>query len=250
MKSLGAVTDRDLQKLLELHSRARIVFTTTAPVGQAEEPSPSAAELMPSEPPTVPVTAEPSQTSVLPAEPSGTLPVWRRRPVVIATAAAALVVLVCTLLLLRPAEPHQSVSTAGAGQPAPCRGVGCNGKDPAQTGCEADDHTLLTTNNGKVVLYLHYSPRCQAAWSSLTDGEPGDTATITTGTGQQQTALIHQGFDNYSTMLDASDPKTTLQVCGVQPAGRACTLTYSDPVDQPWVAQPSPSPTATPSQHP
>jgi transcriptional regulator with XRE-family HTH domain len=120
-----------------------------------------------------------------------------------------------------------------------CEGVGCAGKDPQSTGCGTDVSTLQTTNDGKVILYIHYSARCRAAWAALTDGAPGDTATITTSTGEQETALIHWGYDNYSAMVDASDPGITFHVCGTQPAGRACTSELSAPTT-------APTPAATP----
>ncbi|MEY9962706.1 hypothetical protein ABIA33_000732 [Streptacidiphilus sp. MAP12-16] len=48
-------------------------------------------------------------------------------------------------------------------------------------------------------------------------------------------------------MIDASSARTTLQVCGKQPAGRACTLTISDVADQPWVTATPSAPTAPPA---
>ena len=127
----------------------------------------------------------------------------------------------------------QAGRAASAGKatlpPPPCQGIGCAGKDPQSTGCEDDDHTLTTTSVGTVIIYVHYSPRCQAAWGGLTDGAPGETATITNGEGDQQTALIHWGYDNYSMMVDAHDAGTRLQVCGKQPDGTGCTQVIVDP---------------------
>ncbi|MEY9965809.1 transcriptional regulator with XRE-family HTH domain [Streptacidiphilus sp. MAP12-16] len=160
-----------------------------------------------------------------------------RRPLLWGSAAAAVLVAAVCVLWLSPwsgstgSAPH--VITAKTPDPATsapfCTGIGCAGKDPQSTGCGTDVRTLQTANDGKVILYVHYSARCQAAWAALTDGAPGDTATITTSTGQQETALIHWGYDNYSAMVDASDPRTALRVCGVQPAGRACTSTLNAP---------------------
>ncbi|MFD5465872.1 DUF2690 domain-containing protein [Kitasatospora sp. NPDC127059] len=181
---------------------------------------------------------------------------WRRTPtlVVAAVAAAAVLVLLAGLYLhgrggdsAAPAatagRPAATATQALASATAPahplCQGLGCAGKDPAAMGCEADDRTLLTGNIGKVVLYVHYSPRCRAAWAGITDGAPGDTATITTGTGGQETARIHWGFDNYSMMVDAGAPDTTLRVCGHQPDGDGCTGLVTDPATRADVLVPS-----------
>ncbi|MFJ8430509.1 DUF2690 domain-containing protein [Kitasatospora sp. NPDC094019] len=144
-----------------------------------------------------------------------------------------------TVLTSTPATPVDSASpstTAPAvpANPAPavpaCQALGCAHKDPKAAGCGGDARTLLTTNIGKVVIYLRYSQKCQAAWAAITEGQPGDQATITTTGGESETALIHWGYDNYSQMVNAGDPAATLQVCGTraQPEGAACTASVSD----------------------
>ncbi|MFD8706764.1 DUF2690 domain-containing protein [Kitasatospora sp. NPDC059648] len=160
---------------------------------------------------------------------------WRRLSALLAAAVAVALVLVASLYLHGLSGDTDAaaagIPTAGeATGPAPlCQGIGCAGKDPQLMGCEADDRTLLTGNVGQVVLYLHYSPRCRAAWAGITDGAPGDTVTITTNTGWQETALIHWGYDNYSVMVDAGPADTTLRVCGHQPGGDGCIPLVTDP---------------------
>ncbi|NUR61111.1 MAG: DUF2690 domain-containing protein [Catenulispora sp.] len=125
-----------------------------------------------------------------------------------------------------PAHPG-APTTASAASPG-CKRSGCLGKDPGATGCANDGKTLITANDGKVTLYIRYSPRCEAAWAKLTEGAPNDTATITTNSGQSQTALIHWGYDAYSPMVDAGND-VTLKVCGHQPEGDNCTPDVADP---------------------
>ncbi len=138
-----------------------------------------------------------------------------------------------------PAAPVDSVSPSTSApavpaNPAPavpaCQALGCAHKDPKGAGCGGDARTLLTTNIGKVVIYLRYSQKCQAAWAAITEGQPGDQATITTSAGESETALIHWGYDNYSQMVNAGDPSAALQVCGkqAQPEGASCTASISD----------------------
>ncbi|WP_327676691.1 helix-turn-helix domain-containing protein [Kitasatospora sp. NBC_00458] len=123
-----------------------------------------------------------------------------------------------------PSSPPAKTAPAVAG----CQAVGCAHKDPKATGCGADARTLQTTNIGKVVVYLRYSQKCQAAWAAITEGKPGDQAVVTTSAGETETALIHWGYDNYSAMVNAADPAVTLQVCGKQSEGESCTNTVSD----------------------
>ncbi|MFD7586066.1 DUF2690 domain-containing protein [Kitasatospora sp. NPDC059811] len=193
---------------------------------------------------------------------------WRRPAAGVGAAVAAVLILFAALYLRGPhggngtasaatLPPKTAAATAAAtAGPAPlCEGVGCAGKDPQDMRCDVDQRTLLTGNVGKVVLYVHYSPRCRAAWSGITDGSPGDSATITTNHGSQETALIHWGYDNYSVMVDASPGDTTLQVCGHQKEGDNCTGVVTDPAARasalpsplPPAAAPTPTPTPTPT---
>ncbi|MFJ4090111.1 DUF2690 domain-containing protein [Kitasatospora sp. NPDC089913] len=144
-----------------------------------------------------------------------------------------------TVLSSPPVTPVDSASPSASApavpaNPAPavpaCQALGCAHKDPKAAGCGGDARTLLTTNIGKVVVYLRYSQKCQAAWAAITEGQPGDQATITTTAGDSETALIHWGYDNYSQMVNAGDPSTVLQVCGkqAQPEGGSCTASISD----------------------
>ncbi|MFC5664053.1 DUF2690 domain-containing protein [Kitasatospora misakiensis] len=133
-------------------------------------------------------------------------------------------------------SPAASAASAPAvpANPAPatpaCQALGCAHKDPRAAGCGGDARTLLTTNIGKVVVYLRYSQKCQAAWAAITEGQPGDQATITTSAGESETALIHWGYDNYSSMVNAGNPTVSLQVCGkqAQPEGASCTSSITD----------------------
>ncbi|AUY51873.1 XRE family transcriptional regulator [Streptomyces sp. CB01881] len=179
-------------------------------------------------------------------EPSPATPWWRRPVALAAGAMAAAVLLVLAGVRYthgggeEPAAVAQPVPTtatatspaAKPASPAPpasaCQAMGCSHKDPKATGCGADARTLQTNNIAKVVIYLRYSEKCQAAWAAITEGEPGDSSTITSSSGETETALIHWGYDNYSLMVNAADPAATFQVCGQQPAGGACTVSASD----------------------
>ncbi|MEV7021554.1 DUF2690 domain-containing protein [Kitasatospora sp. NPDC093558] len=175
-------------------------------------------------------------------------PAWWRRPTPL-LACAAVVAAVLVLVGLR-ATRHDSPSTpvadpgaiAASGTVSPsapvsakpvssdptCQAMGCAHKDPKSTGCGKDARTLQTDVIGKVVIYLRYSQRCQAAWAAITEGQPQDYATITSSAGDSEQALIHWGYDNYSSMLSAADPAVTFRVCGYAPEGTVCITPISD----------------------
>ncbi|MFD4654087.1 DUF2690 domain-containing protein [Kitasatospora sp. NPDC058444] len=164
---------------------------------------------------------------------------WRRRaaPVSVAAVLALLLVLVGLRISRHDgqasaAEPTATPGVSAGAKSAPgtpaCQAVGCAHKDPKTTGCGKDARTLQTQVIGKVVVYLRYSQTCRAAWAAITEGQPKDYATITDSNGDSETALIHWGYDNYSSMLNAADPTLTFQVCGYQSAGHDCTGVVSD----------------------
>ena len=65
-----------------------------------------------------------------------------------------------------------ALAPAAVAQPAvSCYGAGCNGKDPARAGCNADAKTVGTGSSWEGVVYLRYSPSCHANWARI-DGVP------------------------------------------------------------------------------
>ncbi|MFD7826416.1 DUF2690 domain-containing protein [Kitasatospora sp. NPDC059803] len=230
LEALTRAVDCDGPALRALREQAVAGPEEDGEPGAPEEPAAQAAPDVPDVP----------DVTVAPGEPGGavTAPVtWWRRPATLLTGAALLVSLLVLVGLRatrhqeQPQTVAEPVPTATAAKPVPgapvCQAVGCAHKDPKATGCGKDARTLQTDVIGKVVVYLRYSQTCQAAWAAITEGEPNDYATITDDSGQSETALIHWGYDNYSSMLDAADPAVTFQVCGYQPAGHVCTSPVS-----------------------
>ncbi|MEV7027218.1 DUF2690 domain-containing protein [Kitasatospora sp. NPDC093558] len=159
-------------------------------------------------------------------------------------------------------RPMAAVAPSAAGLAAPtatapasaqatalCEAAGCVGKDPQASGCGADATTIATANVRQMTIYVRYSHRCRAAWAKITDATAGYRATITNSAGQNQTALVHWGYDAYSSMVDASQNDSRVQVCGEQPdSSRGCTPVIMDPATAP--VAPVPTPTLTPSAAP
>lgn len=241
LAGLIAAVDCDAVLLTSLLRQAEAARGATEPAavppvpGPAAEPAAAATVPVPV-PVAVPVPVPlPVPVPVpVPAATAG-VPGWRRPPALAAVAAVAVLLVLAGLYLHGLKADTSAAAASAAGPTAPagarpvalpaqlCQGVGCAGRDPQAMGCETDDRTLVTGTIGRVVLYVHYSARCRAAWAGITDGSPGDTATITTSTGSQETALIHWGYDNYSMMVEAASADTVLRVCGHQPEGDGCT---------------------------
>ena len=106
--------------------------------------------------------------------------------------------------------------------------------------------TLLGDAGALVNVELRYSPGCEAAWARIADGRAGDTVSIRTAGGQQQSAVIHYGTDDYTPMINiataqsvtacATDagapvciPAQTLPPTGPLPAQAATTAIQGDP---------------------
>ncbi len=245
LESLAVAVDENARLLKPLLEQALREAESDAPI-DAEEPEP---ELEPA--PTAPQAASPTGDEAAPepvravvSAPADPAVVTARKPVparaagwrrhlrtALVSASSALIGAAVGTYLIAP-DASGAHSPAASSTLAPCTGSGCSGKDPQSTGCVKDDRTLITGHVGTIIIYLHYSARCRAAWGALTNAEPTDFATIITTTGEKQQALVHWGYDNYSMMVDASDPTIGLKVCGTAGAHlgvAVCTPEFNAP---------------------
>lgn len=53
-----------------------------------------------------------------------------------------------------------------------CSSAACNGKDPHATACDQDAKPLDSFRYGNFFVELRYSPRCYAAWTRISGGNP------------------------------------------------------------------------------
>ncbi|MFH8383159.1 DUF2690 domain-containing protein [Kitasatospora sp. NPDC018058] len=244
------VTEQALEALVgavecdaaELRRLWRLAVECDAAEPTAEIPAadaPSVDEPAAADPAGEPTADEPMSDGSAAEPTDGPAVPWWRRPAALVSGAAVLGLLL-VLVGLRVTRHDDQASAADAPTPPAvstaqtvpsepvCQAVGCAHKNPQETGCGRDARTLRTQVIGKVVVYLRYSQKCQAAWAAITEGEPKDYAVITDSNGDSETALIHWGYDNYSPMLNAALPGVGFQVCGYQPAGHDCTATVVD----------------------
>jgi hypothetical protein len=142
-----------------------------------------------------------------------------------------------------PKRTASAAAPAGASARAtgaPCRAAGCDRLDPQTAGCGGDAVTLATQYVKTSIIYLRYSPSCQAAWAKITDSAPGDTVSIVTSAGETETGVIHYGLDAYSPMVDIP-AAASVKVCGTRPDASGCTTPLTDLAHARPMALPSPS---------
>ena len=169
-----------------------------------------------------------------------------RRRVAFGFPAAVGVLGLATVPFLLHGAPKRTASAAApAGASAratgaPCRAAGCDRLDPQTAGCGGDAVTLATQYVKTSIIYLRYSPSCQAAWAKITDSAPGDTVSIVTSAGETETGVIHYGLDAYSPMVDVP-AAASVKVCGTRPDASGCTTPLTDLAHARPMALPSPS---------
>lgn len=169
-----------------------------------------------------------------------------RRRVAFGFPAAVGVLGLATVPFLLHGAPKRTASAAApAGASAratgaPCRAAGCDRLDPQTAGCGGDAVTLVTQYVKTSIIYLRYSPSCQAAWAKITDSAPGDTVSVVTSAGETETGVIHYGLDAYSPMVDVPTA-ASVKVCGTRPDASGCTTPLTDLAHARPMALPSPS---------
>ncbi|MDI3409033.1 DUF2690 domain-containing protein [Streptomyces cavernicola] len=102
--------------------------------------------------------------------------------------------------------------------PPPCPGPGCDNKSanstPKNEPCGATKvHTFRAPDPNPVELEIRYSPRCQAAWGRILNGEPGDGVKIDSNRGGAQQATISVNKDIYTDMVFVGKDAFRLTVC-------------------------------------
>ncbi|MBS2539124.1 DUF2690 domain-containing protein [Catenulispora sp. NF23] len=122
-----------------------------------------------------------------------------------------------------------------------CRGQLCAGADPQIANCGYDARTVTTRtllgDTGPLLnVQLRYSPACQAAWAKVADGRPGDTVSVQTAAGQQQSSMIHYGIDGYTPMIDVT-ASASVTACATDAGARVCTVAQTLPPTGPLPAQ-------------
>ncbi|WP_433087289.1 DUF2690 domain-containing protein [Dactylosporangium sp. CA-052675] len=92
-----------------------------------------------------------------------------------------------------------------------CQGATCTGLDPKDTFCFGDAMTLKERSHDGATIQLRYSPSCRAVWAREVDGNVHDFLWVRNSNGEQETAHINSGTDNYTFMVN--DMNITAAAC-------------------------------------
>ncbi|MEU7033985.1 DUF2690 domain-containing protein [Streptomyces sp. NPDC046237] len=127
------------------------------------------------------------------------------------------------------ANPSAGATAPRATLPAgvKCTGAGCTGQDPEAMGCGGTFATTVSRSpvGAAGLLEVRHSGTCGAAWVRVTGAAPGDTLSITAGTGAgaSQDTTVGADPDAYSPMVAVVNA-TDATACVTRTSGaRVCT---------------------------
>ena len=134
---------------------------------------------------------------------------------------------------LSAASAHTQVTNARAtsahatGRNRPqvtCSGEGCDGQNPATTGCSADAYTVQTAVFGNSFVELRYSPTCGTNWSRVFS-KVGATFIVTRIQRQSDglTYTFAGGNFNFAYSAMVYAPKVAARACGGVGSISGCT---------------------------
>ncbi|KQX13781.1 hypothetical protein ASC82_07545 [Streptomyces sp. Root431] len=94
-------------------------------------------------------------------------------------------------------------SSPASAAPSVCNSITCAGLDPAQTVCQNDARTVLTSSTG---VELRYSPYCRAAWARKSSAVAGHSYRAVNGRYEQWTVTPNtSGGTVWTRMVDVKD---------------------------------------------
>ncbi|MFD7712033.1 XRE family transcriptional regulator [Streptomyces sp. NPDC059786] len=195
----------------------------------------AAAPSDPSGPAGRPASAGPSAGSGPPGGGRG-----RRAVMFLTGAVSALAVIAAAVFFIAPDHDKDKRTEGTPGKPAPtasrnpdlpagvkCSGEGCTGKDPETMGCGGELATTSTSATvGGALVEVRYSRTCAAAWARITRAAPGDTVSVSAGSGaagRTGTVGTNGDTDAYTPMVTVKDA-TDAKACATLATGRkGCT---------------------------
>lgn len=109
-----------------------------------------------------------------------------------------------------------------------CSGASCTGQDPETMGCGGKyARTAASTWVGGAYLEMRYSRTCGAVWARISAAAPGDTVTVTGGSGSERTS-IGEDAAAYTPMLAVSGPAQAKACAELAAGAEGCTPPGTD----------------------
>ncbi len=120
-----------------------------------------------------------------------------------------------------------SVASAHTTQPShpqvTCSGNGCDGLNPAMTGCSADAYTVQTAVFSDSFVELRYSPTCGTNWGRVTSKVGATFLIISIQRIDGLTYTFSGGNFNYAYVAMVYAPQVAARACGGVNSISGCT---------------------------
>lgn len=104
-----------------------------------------------------------------------------------------------------------------------CSGNGCNGLNPATTGCSADAYTVQTAVFSNSFVELRYSPTCGTNWGRVISRVGATTLTVTIQRNDNLSYTFSGGNFTYAWVAMVYAPNVPARACGGVSATSGCT---------------------------
>ena len=104
-----------------------------------------------------------------------------------------------------------------------CSGEGCDGQNPATTGCSADAYTVQTAVFSNSFVELRYSPTCGTNWGRVTSRVGATFLVIRIDRSGGLTYTFSGGNFNFAYVAMVYAPKVAARACGGVSSISGCT---------------------------
>ena len=125
------------------------------------------------------------------------------------------------------AHTHAQASHAHATLPhhplVGCSGSGCNGLNPATTGCSADAYTVQTATFSNSFVQLRYSPTCGTNWGRVISRVGATSLVITIQRNDNLTYTFSGGNFTFAWVAMVYAPNVPARACGGVSSTSGCT---------------------------
>ena len=104
-----------------------------------------------------------------------------------------------------------------------CSGNGCNGLNPATTGCSADAYTVQTAVFNNSFVELRYSPTCGTNWGRVISRVGATFLTVTIQRNDNLSYTFSGGNFTYAWVAMVYAPNVPARACGGVSTTSGCT---------------------------
>ena len=121
------------------------------------------------------------------------------------------------------ARANNAHATRGSHSQVTCSGDGCDGQNPATTGCSAGAYTVQTAVFSNSFVELRYSPTCGTNWGRVTSRVGATFLVIRIDRSGGLTYTFSGGNFNFAYSAMVYAPKVAARACGGVSSISGCT---------------------------